>query len=331
MTRSPPDERLAATDDLPGRPYIVGSTKRSQTITAFARILIPCFALAGGLFAQDIPLDTVRLPETDNAFTLAVLPGGSFQLDGRVEVTVSPFAIMTHEVLHDDYRLFQRRENDNAVAATDSFDVDGWTRPSPPYLDFTYGMGTIGGFPQVNVTQQAALRYAEWLYHKTGRFFRLPTEAEWAYACEAGGPARTPNETTAWLYENGEEVFHRSGEKAPNAWGLYDLVGNVAEWTMDQYAADYHERVTDQTDPVLPAERKYGRTVRGGSYDTFTEEAGCALREKSSARWQVRDPQIPRSRWWNVDAPFVGFRLVSPREQPTAAAVAAYFKKHIVD
>ena len=107
------------------------------------------------------------------------LEGGEYAFgETDTPVTVSPFSIMTHEVTHDAYRVFQVRDNDTPVAAREDYDVDAWARPSPPYLDLTYGMGTRGGYPQVNTTQQAALRYCEWLYEKTGRFFRLPTEAE---------------------------------------------------------------------------------------------------------------------------------------------------------
>lgn len=289
--------------------------------------------LAGALSAQSV--DTLRLPGTDVTFTLVNLPGGTFAMapDGKA-VTVSPFAIGTHEVTFDAFRLFARRDNDNAKAATADYDADAVSRPSPPYLDFTYGMGTRGGFPQVNVTQQAALRYCEWLYQKTGRFFRLPTEAEWEYACLASQddpPAETLTDY-AWLFENGEEVFHRTGQKKPNAWGLYDMLGNVSEWTLDHYTEDYSEQIGDAPkDPWIVPTRKHSRTVRGGNYDTNLADAGCRVREKSSAKWQARDPQIPKSKWWNVDSPFLGFRLVSPAEQPPAEEIAEFFAKAIVD
>ncbi|MBC6996747.1 SUMF1/EgtB/PvdO family nonheme iron enzyme [Neolewinella lacunae] len=297
----------------------------------FCRVLLVLIALPVG--AQN--LDTVRIPGTEVSFTLASLPGGTFAMgEEGTSVTLAPFAIGTHEVTHDAYRIFQQRDNDSPAAATPDFAVDAVTRPSPPYLDFTYGMGTRGGFPQVNTTQQAALRYCAWLYQKTGQFFRLPTEAEWEYACLAGGDAPSPEMLGdyAWTYENSDEVFHPVGQKKPNAWGLYDLLGNVSEWTLDAYAADYFVRIGAwPQDPVIPPTGKHSRTVRGGHYDAEAAEVGCRVREKSQAKWQARDPQIPKSKWWNVDSPFVGFRLVRPAAQPSEEEIQDFFATFIVD
>ncbi|WP_116107786.1 formylglycine-generating enzyme family protein [Lewinella sp. IMCC34191] len=299
-----------------------------HTSLSFAILLF----LSMGLGAQ-ITTDSVQIPATDVAFDMVSLPGGSYDMGeaGRT-VTVSAFSISAHEVTHEAYRIFQERENDTPVAAVDNWDADAVSRPSPPYLDFTYGMGTRGGYPQVNTTQQAALRYCEWLYDKTGRFFRLPTEAEWEYACLAGEePDPADLHDLAWLYENGEETYHKVGEKEPNAWGLYDMLGNVSEWTLDEYYDDYADRIGEEADPWMRPDGKHSRTVRGGSFDTYTDEAGCRTREKSSPRWQARDPQIPKSKWWNVDSPFLGFRIVSPEKQPSEEEVRAFFAESIVD
>lgn len=284
--------------------------------------------LAPALPAQ---VDTVRIPGTDVSFTMVALDGGRYSFGGdSAEVEVSPFSIMSHEVTHDAYRIFQVRDNDTPQAASTDYDADGWARPSPPYLDLTYGMGTRGGYPQVNTTQQAALRYCEWLYEKTGRFFRLPTEAEWEYACLAGEePDPADLHDYAWLLENGEETYHPTGEKKPNAWGLYDMIGNVSEWTLDEYHDNYTDRIGDGKDPWMLPDGKHSRTVRGGSFDSYTAEVGCRAREKSSPRWQARDPQIPKSKWWNVDSAFLGFRLVSPKKQPSSEEVRTFFAQAI--
>ena len=305
------------------------STSVPQTLLY---LLLCCVLSTGPATAQRSPADSVLIPGTSVTIVFVALPGGTLDLEpSGASVILSPFSISETEVTHESFRIFQDRENDTPQAAREDWDADAVSRPSPPYLDFTYGMGTRGGYPQVNTTQQAALRFCAWLYAKTGRFFRLPTEAEWEYACLAGGENGSTEPENAWLYENAEETYHLTGQLQPNAWGLYDMLGNVSEWTLDEYVEDYAEEVAGQTDPWIRPDGKHSRTVRGGSFDTYREAAGCRVREKSSPRWQARDPQIPKSKWWNVDSPFLGFRLVSPATQPSPEEVSAFFAAAIVD
>ncbi len=297
--------------------------------------------LAGPIFSQAaIITNTKYIPGTEVSFEMAYFPGSEVLMnDGAVKVKLNSFWIGTHEVTYDEYRLFQVRENDSDVGADGAADYDAITRPSPPYLDFTNGMGTRGGFPAVSMTQQAALRYCQWLYQKTGEFYRLPTEAEWEYACKAGASGHVPvgydadkMEEFGWFYENSFEKYHPVKEKRSNGWALHDMLGNVAEWTLDDYREDYWTEVAaDPDNPWMVPTKKHSRTVRGGSYDTPMEECTCTMRQKSQAKWQARDPQIPKSRWWNPDSPFVGFRLLKPVQQPEKAEVEAFFAKAIVD
>ncbi len=306
--------------------------------------LIPLVFLFSGLtrqaFTQPSPLnkETITIPGTDRAFEMVLVPGGALvfsENEQKAEIRVSAFWIGTHEVTHDEYRHFQFRDNDTDESKwmEGQFDADAIARPTPPYLDLTYGMGTRGGFPEVNMTQQAALRYCQWLYQKTGIFFRLPTEAEWEFACRAGGDGQVENLSDhAWFYDNAEERYHIVGQKQPNTWGIYDMLGNVAEWTLDQYKPSYLESIgTGTENPWLKPESKHSRTVKGGSYDSFAAECTCSGRLKSAPKWQARDPQIPKSIWWNVDAPFIGFRLLRPTEQPPHAEIEAFFKEAIKD
>ena len=187
-------------------------------------------------------------------------------------------------------------------------------------------MGKDGGFPAVSITQQGAQSYCQWLYQKTGIFFRLPTELEWEYACKMGQVDKADLDQSSWYFENSYEAFQKVGQKKANQLGIYDMLGNIAEWTADQYDAAYLENPTQW---VIP-NRRHSRTVKGGSYLSDKEECACMNRERSNPRWQMRDPQIPKSQWWNTDAPFVGFRVIMPVHQPSPEEIEAYFQKAIV-
>ena len=114
--------------------------------------------------------------------------------------------------------------------------MDAVSRPTKPYVEMSFGMG-IDGFPAISMTQHAASKYAEWLSARTGEFYRLPTEAEWEYACRAGGSGVPENlNDVAWTADNSGGKYQLVAKKKPNAWGLYDILGNVMEWTLDAYA-----------------------------------------------------------------------------------------------
>ncbi|MEN9413725.1 MAG: Serine/threonine-protein kinase pkn1, partial [Bacteroidota bacterium] len=161
------------------------------------------------------------IPGSSTGFKMALIPGGKFMMgspesekgrgldEGQHEVTLDSFWIGVCEVTFDEFFLYQFRSSDSDVAATTGFTADAVARPSPPYYDFTYGRGKAGGYPATTMTQQAALRYCQWLSDKTGDFYRLPTEAEWEYACRAGtvtawhwgnDPAKAGE--YAWYYDN---------------------------------------------------------------------------------------------------------------------------------
>lgn len=287
------------------------------------------------------------IPGTEVSFSLVGLPGGTFTIGsseeevGRDEdegpqrmVTVQPFWIGMHEVTYDEFAIFRYRDRDSAEGGGDvRFDPDIVARPSPPYEDPAHGMGNQD-FPAVGVTQWGALQYARWLSEKTGHFYRLPTEAEWEYACRAGtetayGFGDDPGslDSVAWHYGNSDETFHQVGEKSPNPFGLYDMHGNVAEWTLDEYVADAYAALSEEPaqDPWAEPMRLHPRTVRGGAYDDDPEALRCAARLESTLNWKRRDPQIPKSMWWNTDSPFVGFRLVRPVSEPSQEEIALFW------
>ena len=120
------------------------------------------------------------------------------------------------------------------------------------------------------------------------------------------------------------------GLKKPNTWGLYDMMGNVGEWVLDQYQPDYYSTFkTDSTDPIRTPDARHPRTVKGGAYNDQAKDLRPANRRMSDLVWNRRDPQIPRSRWWNADAPFVGFRIIRPLQQPTAEEIETFFQTYL--
>ena len=297
----------------------------------------------------NIEITTHFIPATEVSYKMALIPGGEFSMGSadsesnrdedegpQNKVQVDSYWMGVHEVSFQEYQVFREKDLDKPVPGQEeTWNADAISRPSPPYEDPTFGMGNVG-FPAVSMTQFAALQYCKWLSNKSGTFYRLPTEAEWEYACRAGttsafyfGDDSGLADDFVWHMGNSEEVYHKVGTKSPNPWGLYDVHGNVSEWTMDQYDAGYYQELADEAiehrNPWAKPTRLHPRTVRGGSWDDPIDDHRCAARTKSSLKWKERDPQIPKSFWWNTDSPFVGFRIVSPYKQPTQEEKDAFW------
>ncbi len=295
--------------------------------------------LAFEAYTQDIPGTAV-------SFGMVPIPAGSFRMGSDLdedskpthEVKIDAFWMGTHEVTWDSFEMFLDKNYELAISEGPLGEVvDGLSRPSIPYLDMTFGMGKENK-PAIGMTQYGAIQYCHWLYLKTGVFYRLPTEAEWEYAARAGTDTKyfygdDPNQLAdyAWIKENSGESTQPIGKKKPNPWGLYDIYGNVLEWTSDLYDPEFYAN-SPKENPVNPASKLYPRVVRGGSYDTPSEEVSSAKRFVSSADWKRIDPQIPKSQWWFPEAPFLGMRLVRPLNPPSEEEILAYYQaKPITD
>lgn len=296
-----------------------------------------------------------QIPGSEHVIKMMPIEGGIFFMGSNSEkskedegpaqkVKVDSFWMGKYEITWAQYDLFVKEElsklSDQIASSADiDIDADAVSLPTPPYVDMSFGMGREG-FPAASMTQYAAVMYAKWLTAKTGRFYRLPTEAEWEYACRAGsstafsfGDKKSELDDYGWFEGNSNGKYHQVGSKEPNAWGLHDMHGNVAEWTMDQYIEDYHERLEGEVaeHPVTIPDQLYPRTLRGGSWTHEAGELRCAARQGSDPDWKRRDPQLPKSRWWFTSKPFFGFRLVRPKDQPTQDEMERYWLKAIED
>jgi formylglycine-generating enzyme required for sulfatase activity len=247
------------------------------------------------------------------------------------KVRVDALAMQAHEVTWDEYRLFMFA---NQAGETNHHDevVDAVSRPTRPYVEMSFGMG-INGYPAISMTQNAANKYAEWLSSKTGEFYRLPTEAEWEHACRAGtetayffGDDASKLGDYAWFAGNAGGKYAKVGSKKPNPWGLFDMLGNVMEWTLDAYAP---YRSGTETDPWVKATKPYPHAVRGGSWNDGAAKVRCGARVASDASWKQQDPQLPKSIWYMTDAQWLGFRLVRPAKVPSADEMFRYWNNGV--
>ena len=263
----------------------------------------------------------VTIPNTTVHYSMAPVPAGEFLMgaaDGNSQpphkVRLDAFWMQAHEVTWDAYLLFmfadQAKEREHADAL-----VDALSRPTAPFLEMSFGRGN-SGYPAISMTQHAASKFAQWLSAKTGEFYRLPTEAEWEYACRAGATTAVPAGALgdyAWFAANSAEpnftdgTYHKVGTKKPNAWGLYDMLGNVREWTADTYLATYYANSPVDDPPGAPPNTGLAPPGRG--------TPGVALPVIRGGGWPHPEDALRVSDRYHYFGPTlrvsdVGFRLV---------------------
>jgi len=300
-----------------------------------------------------IPVGTTANGKTYPATVIMGSPAGE---KGRkddegpqVTVKLEPFWMAKFEVTWDQYNRFRNEYNvysgkkispkgvakDTWIDAV-SIPTPLWEQDSTPILN---GMGTKDGYPVADISQFAARQFTKWISKRTGRFYRLPTEAEWEYAARAGTKTAYPwgdkaagIDDHAWYYDNSAyddpdkghpdtgSGYRKVGSKKPNPWGVYDLYGNVSEWVVDQYDPGHYKKLAgkevDWRDAINWPKTLFPRVARGGNWDAEAKSCRPSARLSSSEKWRHRDPQIPKSIWWHTDAFHVGFRVVRPLKTP---------------
>jgi len=290
------------------------------------------------------------ISDTKVGFDMVPIPGGRFVMGspakepGRSKsetpqrkVQIEPFWMGKCEVTWRQYDLWaagleqELRKDDDSKNAERNRLADAITGPSKPYTDMTFGMGKRER-PAICMTQLAAKMFCKWLSAKTGRYYRLPTEAEWEYACRAGsttayGFGNDPEllDQYAWHFDNADDRYQKVGQKKPNRWGLHDMHGNVSEWVLDAYTPEGY-RPADKLvkSPLVVPAALYPRVVRGGSWFDDPEMLRSAARAGSSKEWKSKDKAKPPSIWYHTSADAVGFRVVRPLHVPTVKQAVRY-------
>ena len=354
-----------------------GLFRSTAWLAALAALALPCLE-AGAADQQPGPAYTQTVPDVEMEFKMVPVPGGTFTMGSSADepgrasdegpqfkVRIEPFWMGQCEVIWDDFQKF--RSDYNNVPDKDVLDKAAefqgdkatrrwadavslptplWEQDSAPILN---GLGTEGGYPASDISQYAARQYTKWLSKKTGRFYRLPTEAEWEYAARAGTQSAwsfgdDPDQLDAygWYFDNSAYEdpakghpdfgagYRKVKQKKPNPWGLYDMYGNVSEWVLDAYAPDHYQRFTGRTvdwkEALCRSTNVFPRVVRGGNWNSEAEQCRSAARLASDKSWQNRDPQFPKSIWWYTDAFHIGFRVISPLKEPSAEEQLGYWE-----
>ena len=310
---------------------------------------------------------TVKVPGTDVSFDMVPIPAGEFLIGSpaseagrngdegpQIRVRVEPFWMakcevrwVEYKVFMDLYGIFKEFEAQKIRRVTEDNIVDAITAPTELYdPGHTYKYGEHPDQAAVTMTQLSAKHYTKWMTGITGQQYRLPTEAEWEYACRAGS-------STAWSFGDdpkklGEYAWfagttnndgqRKVGLKKPNAFGLYDMHGNVAEWVLDGYEAEGYQptngKVITTKDAVAWPTKHYPRVVRGGSWQMTAEQCRSAARLGSDASadpekgWKSEDPNIPLSPWWFTTDPArgIGFRMIRPLKEVPRKEMAKYWE-----
>lgn len=288
--------------------------------------------------ANDYKLKMVAIPGGEFLMGSPDTESGRKQDEGpRRKVAIEPMWVCEIEIPWAVYRAYYEngasRKKDGSLKEVepDTRLTDLVCQPTPQFNDmFESGAFTYDDeYPAMDMTNHAANKFCQWLSAQTGHYYRLPTEAEWEYACRAGSDAAYPwgddasqLDDYAWYSENSNNTYQKVRLKKPNAFGLYDMLGNVSEWTLDQYSSETYSKPVGGGLVWLEPSKRYPRVYRGGNWGTNPDGLRTAAREFSSMQQlKHRDPNFPKSLWYHTDAQHVGFRIVRPMKTPDLVTV----------
>ena len=294
------------------------------------------------------------VPGTAASISMIAVPGGEFLMGSpegeafrksdegpQKKVKVSDFFMGEIEITWDQFWAFysetmsEGRTPPSVIYANNSReDIDAVSGPTPPFGLPDQGWG-MGSRPAITMTHYSAQTFCQWLSLKTGRKYRLPTEAEWEYAARGGtdtpyffegNPKKLSNEgflknifkaDTTGIYSHAVYA-NNSGNRTKmpedvkaNPFGLKNMLGNVMEYCEDWYSEDAYKSIKDgELDPKGPAAGTE-HVVRGGHYNSDAADLRSAARSHTEHdKWLRTDPQNPKSIWWYSDVKGIGFRVV---------------------
>lgn len=292
---------------------------------------------------------TETIPGSPVSIDMVAIPGGTFKMGSPEseafrnanepigqDVILDGFFMAKTEITWDAFEAFYKANKIQGRSDTQASDkgMDAITGPTPPYGFPDQGWGK-GSRPAITMTHFAATRFCEWLTKITGKTYRLPTEAEWEYACRGGSQTPyffegTPKKFSRNTFWNGLFGPDTAGiasyavyaENSPNRtqppegikanpFGLINMVGNVKEFCNDWYSENPFKGASGVLEnPTGPASGKE-RVVRGGSFKSDAADLRSAARDYTHHdAWMLTDPQVPKSYWWYSDCIDVGFRVV---------------------
>jgi len=232
------------------------------------------------------PPQTIK---TAGGIEMALVPAGWFTMGsdrGKPDespahkVWVDAFLMDVHEVTQEDYAKFVLANPSHFKGPDRPMEQISWAKAAV----FCNARSKGEGFQACYDEDTAECNFA-------ANGYRLPTEAEWEYACRAGSEASYPFGGDAsrlrdfgWFADNSDKTTHPVGRKKPNAWGLFDMLGNVAEWCNDVYAEDFY-RTSPEKNPRGPAAGKR-YVLRGGAWNSSAEACRAAYRVAENPGFQ---------------------------------------------
>lgn len=251
---------------------------------------------------------TETIPGSKLAFNMIAIEGGKATLkdnsNKETEVSISPFFIGEIEISWNLYLLFL---SETEAQGRGENKVDGISGATPPWgnPDQDWGMGSR---PAITMTHHAATVFCQWLAIRTGKPYRLPTEAEWEYAAHKAlyGKDITP----AIANCNKLSTIEPKNIEC-DAISSKHLFGNVKEFCADSYTENriiYYSKC--KNDPVILENESAEFVIKGGSFKSDIKTLTPAWREATQTKkWLRTDPQVPKSIWWYSDCNDVGFRV----------------------